>query len=1712
MNQIETDLTVGRERLTRVYRYLEALHQHRNPVKRQIDGYQWVLWLRDLPEHSSVSKGNLLSESGSETEPVLSDDYLLKVGRPKLTQAPEPPPSITEWLEPGWDNPETEAKLRTAIDRVADGETVLEYLESDSERLEALRIWHDRRNEWVGLEKPARAAMRLFERLYDLYGWIQKEAERIEIVLGDGILNWRRDDGPIHHPVLLTRLQLEFNPNVPEFIISEADTEVQLYSALFRSMADIDGRLIAKFREELEPGLHHPLGATATSDFLKGFVNQLSPRGEFWETDLPDHGGDGPRISRSPVLFVRDRSQGFGVAIEGILEDLKERPDLPKHLLNIIGVDPPKDGGECEPDPEDTWSEPEDILLGKPANPEQITIARNIEKHPGVLVQGPPGTGKTHSIANLIGHFLARGKSVLVTSHTTKALRVLRDQVVTELRPLCVSLLESDSFSRQQLEESIEGIVNRLNTSNPAALNGLAHSLSAERKALINRLKTARQSLLAARNEEYRDLIVDGQSFSPADAARKVAQGSGVDDWIPQPITQDSPLPLAESELIELYQTNINLSAGEEEELAHPLPDLSDLLSPGDFTRFVKEMEALDGEDLDYRWDLWDELQPSPTPATLEALASQMAAAIAFLSEEEPWKLAAVTAGYKGGLYRGPWDSIIKIIAATIEFAVGCQENLLRFEPIITDYQPLEKQQATVARIIEYLARKPKLGSVQRLAHPDWAKFIENSKVKGKEPQTLEHFIALADLIKLKILRQEMTDRWEVQLTSLGAPVAAALGAEPEAAAEGFGKILTHCLDWYAKVWSPLEQALAACGFHWKSFLEESPPKLSPYGELLSLKETVIGALPKVLTLRANYLHYQEFKSQFEQLEKNLLRLGPDCPKVVSRLKEAVQTRNSQAYQGAFADLAVLDGKWDLLERRRELLERLEAGAPGWAKKIRIRAGIHGLGILPGDAGDAWLWRQLDQELDARGRVSLAELQQKIESLSSELRTVTSRLIEAKAWAAQLERVKIPERQSLVGYLEIMRKIGAGKGKRAPRLRAEARRKMVECRKAVPVWIMPLSRVVENFNPQETRFDLVIIDEASQSDVMGLIAFYLAEKVVIVGDHEQVSPLAIGQKSDVVEQMIAEHLRGIPNNLLYDGQMSVYDLARTSFGGTICLLEHFRCAPEIIEFSNKLSYRGRIKPLRDTSRVLIKPAVIPYHVPAGYSDDNKINREEAKTIAALIMAMVEIPEYRDKTIGVVSLLGNEQALEIDKILRNNLSEAEYAKRQIVCGNASHFQGDERDIMFLSMVYGPSADPPLKMLDSGYQGMYQKRFNVAASRAKDQMWVVYSLDPKVDLKPGDLRRRLIEHAIKPKETAEPVIQSGTRTQSAFEEEVSKRLQEAGYRVVPLWKVGYYTLDLVVEGNGKRLAVECDGDRNQPPEKTAEDMTRQALLERLGWTFIRVRASQFWRDPERALQPVLKRLTGLGIGPEQENTGEVFSEENSELIERIISQGTLIYNRLGNINQISRVIPEIIGMQADTGTEDLKPVKYDNVIKFTKNELLPKKTGANRPSGLKSVPMSHSRLTFVPEEELSIPEESKPEMSNVDYSELNKEVMDRIFERLTTEDMIEEIEGSSIGESRSGSCSDANLKLLRPKSVDNLRKTGFDLIDFLSEHGLEIIDLRSKGGVIWIVGGFELASIIDLLKSQGFNFKYLEDGSKASDYRSAWYLVLKNDFDL
>ena len=164
----------------------------------------------------------------------------------------------------------------------------------------------------------------------------------------------------------------------------------------------------------------------------------------------------------------------------------------------------------------------------------------------------------------------------------------------------------------------------------------------------------------------------------------------------------------------------------------------------------------------------------------------------------------------------------------------------------------------------------------------------------------------------------------------------------------------------------------------------------------------------------------------------------------------------------------------------------------------------HDGATMPGLLLPAWRWRQFTQELDRRAALSVPEIQARIERLGDELRDVTVSLVEQRAWASLLGKVSSSQRQALLGWVATMKKIGAGTGRTVPALMRQARREMEQARGAVPVWIMPFSQVTSSFHPVRDRFDVLIVDEASQEGVLGLMPFYLAKKVIVVGDDEQI--------------------------------------------------------------------------------------------------------------------------------------------------------------------------------------------------------------------------------------------------------------------------------------------------------------------------------------------------------------------------------------------------------------------------------------------------------------------------------------------------------------------------------------------------------------------------------------------------------------------------------
>src|SRR6185312_7179251 len=104
------------------------------------------------------------------------------------------------------------------------------------------------------------------------------------------------------------------------------------------------------------------------------------------------------------------------------------------------------------------------------------------------------------------------------------------------------------------------------------------------------------------------------------------------------------------------------------------------------------------------------------------------------------------------------------------------------------------------------------------------------------------------------------------------------------------------------------------------------------------------------------------------------------------------------------------------------------------------------------------------------------------------------------------------------------------------------------------------------------------------------------------------------------------------------------------------------------------------------------------------------------------------------------------------------------------------------------------------------------------------------------------------------------------QSGFERDVLTRLLDLGYRVQPQVKVGPYSIDLVVEGaDDRRLAIELDGDQYHGPERWADDLARQRVMERVGWRFWRCWGSSFRLDSEACIADLITTLNELGIRP-------------------------------------------------------------------------------------------------------------------------------------------------------------------------------------------------------------------------------------------------------
>ena len=1175
------------------------------------------------------------------------------------------------------------------------------------------------------------------------------------------------------------------------------------------------------------------------------------------------------------VLFARPRSASVtGQDLERMRHVVMEHGDEPlPGAISALVSDPDDEAGKVELPAFRGYSAAyrenlesvaaEDLFFPKPFNDEQARVAQQLEVSDGVVVQGPPGTGKSHTIANIICHWLANGRRVLVTSMRDPALAVLRDQLPEMIRPLVISLLASEKEGVQAFERSIEKIANEVQDLNRDVLAQEIERLETTIDAMQGKLARLDRDLTRWAKLNLSRIDLQGQSIDPQDAAREVMHNVGRYEWIPDALgvgPQFSP-QFDEADIERLREARAQLGAdieyvGCDLPSLPDLPDAIELVKAHDqLLRFARLNEQSRANDL-----------PWPANADAETLIAARELAVAvqaartrdseIFSVKLPWSKETIARIRR----REPKEifDAIDMLAGDIDDAAQQQANFLS--------RPVQLPEAALSdadflHALDNLANSRRAFAFTAFGKAAARKLINAVQVNGLRPVTPQDWQHVADYVSMQRKRRELLTRWNA--------------LAPEA---GFQSVLS--VDAQGGLSVRAQFALyedIRRAFHQRRTIAVAAAKVFPGWS----GAAAIGEDSEALDALAGALEYHLTRSSLSEVSGFVDSVRNKLEGRSGRLVDAMRAFVTHRLgKPVFDETSLISGWGELMEELKRLqslsapLETVESvtrkifrsGGVKLATLLAAPDDPSATDLLPQTLMRDWRLRRLATH------IAVIDSQSESKKLN-EMRTAVERdlahqyeeLVVRRTWFTLAERVTPSVRAALQSYLNAIQRIGKGTGKRAVRYRQDARYAASEAYGAIPCWIMPHYRVSEALPAQLGSFDLVVIDESSQSDLSVLPILLRARKVLVVGDDRQVSPQAIGMQEDRVRALMQRHLaEQVP---LYRAQLSpdrsLYDLARVVFASSsVMLREHFRCVAPIIEYARREFYNNEIYPLRlPRTSERIDPPLQDVLITNGHREGS-INEQEADVIVRDIVRRTQDPKLQHRSIGVVSLLGEEQALRIWERLLNELGPELIRRHGITCGDARMFQGRERDIMYLTMVAAPNdVGAPLG------RDTFAQRFNVAASRARDQMILVRSVDIEHLSEADRLRRGLIRHFAQPF-GEKPVQVAATRElcESELERGVYDWLTAQGYRVMPQVRVGAYKLDMVVEGeDDTRLAVECDGDRYEGAEQWMQAIRRQRALERTGWVFWRCFATSFLRRKTEVLEDLRQALAAQGIEP-------------------------------------------------------------------------------------------------------------------------------------------------------------------------------------------------------------------------------------------------------
>ncbi len=416
--------------------------------------------------------------------------------------------------------------------------------------------------------------------------------------------------------------------------------------------------------------------------------------------------------------------------------------------------------------------------------------------------------------------------------------------------------------------------------------------------------------------------------------------------------------------------------------------------------------------------------------------------------------------------------------------------------------------------------------------------------------------------------------------------------------------------------------------------------------------------------------------------------------------------------------------------------------------------------------------------------------------------------------------------------------------------------------KLAPCVLMSPLSVAQYLPADRATFDVVIFDEASQIttwDAIGAIA--RGRQTIIVGDPKQLPPTNFFGRADDEDEDLPEVERDMP---------SILDEASASGVRPLRLDWHYRSRDEaLIAFSNHYYYDDRLVTFPAPSA---GSEAIKFHEVGGtYArGQGRVNQEEAKAVAEFVRRRLKtwlaIPEEERFTLGIITFNAEQQSLIqdlLDQILRED-GELEWffadeREEPVIVKNLENIQGDERDVMLFSVTFGPDRAGKVTMNFGPINGTGgEKRLNVAVTRARRELHVFSSIRAEqIDL---DRTRAVgVKHLKEFLRYAElgpialPSRDEGSLgpAESPFEEAVADALRARGWEVRTQIGVSGFRVDLGVvhpDYAGSYLAgIECDGARYHSSATARDrDKIRQAVLEGLGWTILRVWSTEWFRD--------------------------------------------------------------------------------------------------------------------------------------------------------------------------------------------------------------------------------------------------------------------------